>query len=280
MAIKKLYITSVNPLEYVLNLDMMRSGEWQGLTVFNMEGLGPPKATVSSTGSPNTDGMLVTSVKTDARHMMLTLVVVPYAFGTEEEAKQKIYDAFPIKQEITVRIETYDDKDVYITAFVESVEMNIFAKTENAVISLFCPEPYFLDMNHEILPISSSSTVVVYDGEVKTGFDIGLSFTAFVSTGMTLTNGSQSMHLDFSNMPASIAINDIIEINTRAGKQYIKFWDASEGEWFNIFNVVDQDADWIELLLGSNTFDYDTDVGGDIGDVSMAIIFRPLYEGV
>lgn len=289
MAIKKLYITSMNPSEYILNLDMGRSGEWQGLTVFSMDGLGPPKATVDGVGGPNIDGILVTSVKTDARHMMLTLAVVPYAFGTEEEAKQKIYDAFPIKQEITVRIETWDDKDVYIMAIVESVEMNIFAKTENAVISLYCPEPYFLKML-AWQQISHILVVSPNDGEIVIGADFSITFVGTVDDGLTLQNGtgSQAMHIDFIPSaytaagippPTYMQSGDEIIIHTQVGQKSIEYIRSSTS--YNFFNAVDQNADWIQLLLGNNSIFILCDNAPDSVEIDeLKVTYRLQYEGI
>ena len=124
MTIEQVWIQ--NPSGEYLELNLATSGEDEGLVVFSMEGLGSPAATVNGQGGPNFDGIRVSSVQVDARHIVLTLAVSETGYP-EEEARKKIYNYFPIKQNILVGIKT-DLKDVYTTAIVETLEMNAFAK--------------------------------------------------------------------------------------------------------------------------------------------------------
>ena len=145
----------------ILELNLRSSDREVGLLVFNITGIGPPKATVNSSGGPNFDGVRVSSVRTDARHLLITLAVVGGGVS-EEEAKKKVYTYFPIKQEILFGITT-DEKSVYIPAIVEENEFNQFSKVENAAISLYCPQPYFVDMTEQRVNISPDSGVPLFE---------------------------------------------------------------------------------------------------------------------
>ena len=280
--IQTIYVT--NPSASTLTLDMRDSGEDEGLIIFNMEGLGPPKATVTGVGGPNTEGIRASLIKIDARHIMITLAIPNSA--SEVTAKQKIYDYFPIGKEIKFRVKTSGPKDIYTMAIVESNEVNQFAKVENAVISLFCPYPYFLHLTQQYASASDGDVTVANNGEIISGCDIVISFDGTVNDGLTIdnSNGPQSMYIDFAKMESgldSCRVDDQIVINTRVGEKSIQFWDDSASTWYNGINGVGVDADWIQLLLGNNPISITTDTPAELQYVSqLEIMFYPLYEGV
>ena len=296
-----------NPSGQLLELNLRSSDREVGLLIFNIEGLGPPKASVNGSGGPNFDGIRVSSIGADARHILMTLVVAIGAIS-EEEAKNKIYRFFPIKQEIVFGVKT-DTKDVYIPAIVEENEFNQFAKVENAVISLFCPNPYFISAAETefILfrtgvplfefPFKNDSLVapllefgylldtpkvtIDYKGEVKTGIDFTIDLFGYVEDlSIANSNGSQLMTLDFAGAEAhfggSVMAGDQLYINTRVGQKSIFF--VRDAEWFNMINGVGIADDWIELFPGINEVVI-TAVSG-IEFVETEIKFRALSEGV
>lgn len=292
-----------NPAGSILDLKLGSSGDDHGLVIFNMSGLGPAKATVNGQGGPNFDGVRVSSVRLDARHMTITLAVKGFG-NVEETAKDKIYTYFPIKKQILVGIET-DTKDVYIPAIVESNEFNQFAKIENAVISLYCPFPYFIDREESSALIRSDAVIplfqfpfsnesltdpllqfgyftalptafIEYRGEVKTGVDINIEFLGAVTEiVITNTNGAQQMTIDVSGVGPTQA-GDQIFINTRVGEKSIFF--IRNGTWTNILNYVGIDDDWIGLEPGNNIIIMNATTGVD--NMETEILYRSLREGV
>jgi hypothetical protein len=278
-------VTITNPSASTLTLDLPTSLDDEGILIFNMSGLGPPKATVNGVGGPSFEGFKVGSVRTDARHLMLTLAI-PLTGTPEETAKQKIYTYFPIKKEVTFGIET-DAKDVDITAIVESIEFNQFAKVENAVISLYCPYPYFLSTTLDNPTIASGGTLVTYDGEVETGVLIDLDFTGTVGD-ITITNsaGTQSMTLDwtaaynaydalgYTGYGAIPDNGDWCRIDTRHG-QKSALYKMSGYPQINFMNGVGIDDDWIKLFLGANTLGFTPGT-----NTTMNILYNDIIEGV
>lgn len=286
--ILSIYITTPNPTPGTLTLDMRDSGVDEGLIIFNMEGLGPPKSTVSGVGGPNLHGVKTSSIKVDARHIVLTLAVIQQIPANEETSKQKIYDFFPISKEITFRVET-DTKDVQIQGIVESVEMNQFAKVENAVISLYCPDPYWAETSESSVEVTDGGPDLVTWGEVAGGCDIVATFDANVSSLITLTRQHAyaatetitiSPSLAESISGVTIAVNDRIEVNTRRGQKSVRLWDNSLAQWHNVFTAVAIDDHWIELLPGGNTMGWSMGTPSEESDVTIDINYTPLYEGV
>lgn len=296
-------VWSQNPAGKILELGLATSEEEHGIVVFNMTGLGPSKATINGQGGPNFDGIRVDSTRLDARHIVITLAVTTTG-DSEEEAKDKIYTYFPIKQQIVFGITT-DSKDVYTGAYVESNEFNQFAKVENAVISLYCPNPYLIDIlskktvaasNYAIpffeFPFQNSSlytkniifgviadlptAYINYAGEVETGMDIVLEFSG-AATAIVLTNSlaQQQMTIDVTGVGPTQA-GDQIFINTRRGEKSIYF--VRSGVWTNMLNYVGLDDDWLQLKPGVNTIIVNATTG--ISNIDTYIEYRPLREGV
>jgi hypothetical protein len=296
-------VTSQNPGGNILELDLRNSGRDVGLLVFTIDGLGPPKATVNGTGGPNFDGIRASSVRADARHLLMTLAVTKGG-ELEEDAKQRIYTYFPVKKTIIFGIET-DRKDVYIPAVVESNEFNQFATVENAVISLLCPNPYFVDRVLRSIVISDEDGVpnfecpfsnesltepliefgfttdlptaeISYSGEVQTGMDLTLNFLD-VAQDIIITNnnGDQTMTIDTSDLEP-LEDGDQIFINTRVGEKSI--WFVRDTVFTNIINAVGIDDDWINLRPGGNRVIVDANSG--LSNIETEIQFRALSEGV
>lgn len=247
--IQDLYIT--NPKGDTLQLNLRTALDDHGLLVFNLEGLGSPKATVTGLSGPTYDGIMGYFVRTDSRHLLLTLAI-PKQGTSEETGKGKVYEFFPIKETIIFRIVT-DNVDAHIDAIVESVEMNQFAKVENAVISLYCPNPYFLDAleSWEYAEYGGVSKTVTYEGTVAAGaFFYIYCGDPYGPVTITISNdrGNQSMSLDYSYFDTG----DKLHINTRLGEKKVTHWNASTGTWTDITHLVKKDSQWIKLYPGDN----------------------------
>lgn len=277
--IENIWVTSPNPSASILQLNLTSSGDTHGLVIFNFEGLGPPKGTISGTSSPTMAGVQNPVTTIDARHMVLTLAVKPGA--DEEAAKQKVYDYFPIGQTIQLRIAT-EQKDVIINAIVESNEFNQFAKIENAVISLYSASPYFKGYT-EVDETATNPDTLVYDGEVETGVRIDVGFTGFPGTSITLNNvnswDNHEMLISFqpwydysSTWPQN---GDTLRIYTWDYAKKIIF--IRSGAEFNLINGLDLDSEFITFRPGNNIVSL-TCTNEEYAEADY--IYRPLYEGV
>lgn len=291
-----------------LDLPLSTSGEEHGIYVFNTEGLGSPVATVNGTGGPAFDGIRVNSVRADARHLMLSLAI-PEGGDREEEAKALIYKHFPVKQLVTFGIVT-DRVSVYTEAFIEQNEMSEFSKIENSVISMVCPEPYFLDVSEWETTVTYDSGIplfefpfsnesltlpqiifgevtniptayVYYTGAVETGATFSLYFTGNVD-GLTIanSNGSQLMSIDVSVgetlAGGPIQSGDQILINTRKGEKSIYFVRA--GVRYNMLASIGITDDWIQVRPGVNAIVIGATTGLEYIETDIRV--RPKREGV
>lgn len=251
--IESLWIT--NPNNETLELNLRSSEATHGLLVFNLEGLGSPKATVTGSTGFNYDGVRNYFVSADARHLILTLAVSDRG-SDEETAREKIYQYFPVKAEITFRVTTEDGKDVSTQAFVESVEMNQFAKVENAVISLYCADPYFFETDFSSATmLLDTPTNILYSGSIPTGILINCDIGG-QCTDITITNdnGSQSMQIELPDEAnGSSGLRSQLIVDTRFGSKEV-LWISREGSIYDITGSgVSLSQDWIELRRGNNT---------------------------
>jgi len=272
--IETLWIT--NPSGDTLELNLRSSEVDHGLLVFNMTGLGPPKATVSGEGGPGYDGIRASFVRTDARHMVLTLAVT--ARGDDEEiAKQLIYDFFPIKGTIGLGVTT-GAKNVYTEAIVETNEFNQFAKVENAVIGLFCPDPYFLDIIPQEVNIrQDEETNVVYTGDVSTGIYMKLIFGgACDDVYITNDNGGQAMYVDLA-LVGGAAMGDKVYIDTRVGQKSVihETWLGTQTNLLSGMGMVD---DWLQLHPGDNNIEVAATVTPHADIPTNLVEYWPLSE--
>lgn len=277
-------ITVTNSKGWALALDLWASQAASGLTIFNIEGLGSPKAVINGQGGPNVPGTKFTSASIDPRHITMT-IANSRQLNPGETALDTLYTRLPIGEKITFKIETYDNI-AYAEGYVESFEVNHFAKVENAVIGIYFPFPYWLENTEQTYNIvnTGSGTNLSYTGHKSTGFTIIITFTGNV-TDITFTNdnpvGGQSLFIDTSVIVdtyslSAIQSGDVITINTRIGEKSITLRRSSVD--YNIMNCIGLFEDWIQLHYGANNIDWSA-VSGE-GNMTVQGKFRRVWMGV
>ena len=264
-----------------LTLNLASSGEDEGLVVFNIAGLGSPKATVNGSGGPSFDGVLVDSVKTDARHILLTLAITPG--GDQGAKKDKIYKYFPIKRQILFGVAT-PSKNVETLAYIENVEMNLFSKVANAVISLYCEEPFFFHEDETIKTFTTTPTDIIYEGHVAVGGRFFIDFTGVVTGDIVIINdmGDQSMTLDFDGARAffggAIQNGDEVVIDTRFGKKSAIFTRSSVD--YNMIGGIGMYDDWIQMKVDPSATNRCSYTVNEPSNVTIDFNYIPAYAGV
>jgi hypothetical protein len=288
--IQSIHVTNSAGNTLDLNLWNIAIGDSLGadrLRIFNIEGLGSPKAVVEGLSGPLYDGVTGHFVKTDPRHILITLVI-PRRGNYEEIARREIYEYFPGKEEIKFRVVT-DTKDVYTMATVESVEMNHFSKSVNAVISLYCPYPYFLDQidSSQYAEFKGTSQAIVHEGDFAVGGLFTLYFGQDNETYLILenSNGDQTFTLNYTYVPGGLVqAGDKIYIDTRGGQNQVIHELYNGITQTDITLGVSPNSDWLQILPGTNWFSLtldslegkETDAPNDL----YLTFFLPLNEGV
>ena len=134
-------ITITNHLGESIEI-ILTEPEKSGFIVKSIDGLGPVNANVHTLDLATIDGGLDNGARLGTRNIVLSLGFM----GTDiESIRQKSYKYFPIKQQITFKIET-DNRICYTVGRVETNTPNIFDKDEGCQISILCNDSYFHDV--------------------------------------------------------------------------------------------------------------------------------------
>lgn len=282
--------------------------EKTGLAITSIEGLGPGKATINTTKISTRDGSLYNSAHADNRNIV---VHIRYMWKDMiEDARQTSYKYFPLKQKVTLLIET-DNRLAAIDGYVESNEPNIFSNASDTDISIICPFPFFYSMEGDgnqitlfsgiegafEFPFSNESVTenmleigtirnlaentVVYKGEVETGITIYIHAIGDAgSIAIYNIRTREVMRIDANKISKytgkGISARDDIVICTEQGKKSAIL--IREGETYNILNCIDRTMDWFKLSKGDNLFTYTAEFGDT--NLQFRIENKIVYEGV
>lgn len=281
-------LSITNNLGNTLVLNLRTSDVEEGLLVFNLEGLGPPKTTVDGFPSPNADGLFSPFSRAAERRMSLTLVVVPA--GDEEAARQTIYDYFPLKRTVRFRIQT-DTKDVYTDAIVESIEMNSFARVENAVIQLVSPESYFSNWTYtnNVEIVQPSGITLNYPGDTDIGAVFKVVYTGYITQpqySFVNSQYSQIMAIDLTYLFTTLGLGqsqngDELVVDTRRGQKSVKYYRSSVE--YDILRCFLYDTNWIRIGRDTSNLNYINWYIQGLGTITNAkayVDYRTMYKGV
>ena len=282
--------------------------EKSGFVVQKIEGLGPSKANVNVTETATNDGALFNSARVTARNIVLSLKLM---FNPQvEDVRQESYKYFPIKQRVTLLVET-DNRICETYGYVESNEPDIFNKSETTQISIICPDPYFYSAGPDgtdvtifygvdplfEFPFSNESLTqkliifgaikneteqtIYYSGDAEIGVVITIHAIG-IAKNITIYNAGTRdvMRIDTDKLEqltgSGIIAGDEIIISTIKGEKSITL--LRNGIYTNILNCLDKNADWFQLSKGDNIFAYTAEEGST--NLQFRIENRKVYEGV
>ena len=260
-------------------------------TVYKIEGLNPPQATINASVNTTTDGSNINSVRLGNRNIVIYTTIS----GDVEVNRINLYKYFPVKKTVKLYFSN-GARDIYIEGVVELIECDLFTNKQIAQISIVCPKPYFKDVNDLItvfgdvvnmfkFPFSipksgvelSSVSVnqrrkIINSGDVETGVVIKLFATGTVENPIIydVLNRTQ-LKLNFTMLPS-----DTIVINTNVGEKSIEL--IRDGVTTNAMGYMAQDSTWFILEAGDNVYTYDADSGNS--NLQLTFTTSILYSGV
>jgi hypothetical protein len=260
-------------------------------TVYKIEGLTPPQATINASVNTTTDGSNINSVRLGNRNIVIYTTIE----GDVEANRINLYKYFPVKKTIKLYFNN-GARNIYIEGTVELIECDLFTTKQVAQISVICPKPYFKDVDNLIttfgdvvnlfefpfkipkvgVEISAVSTnqrrKIINTGDVETGVLIKLFATGTVENPVIydVLNRTQ-LKLNFTMLPA-----DAIVINTNIGEKSIEL--IRDGVTTNAMGYMAQDSTWFILEAGDNIFTYDADSGNS--NLQLTFTTSILYSGV
>ena len=260
-------------------------------TVYNIEGLNPPQATINSSVNTTTDGSSINSVRLENRNIVIYTTID----GDVEANRINLYKYFPVKKSVKLYF-TNGARDVYIEGVVELIECKLFTNRQIAQISIICPKPYFKAVEQLVTMFSDVSKMfefpfsiskagievsaittnqrrsIVNTGDIDTGVIIKLFSTGSVVNPVIYDVLKRTqLKLNFTMLAS-----DTVIINTNVGEKSIEL--IRNGVTYNAMGYMAQDSTWFILEAGDNVFTYDADSGNS--NLQLTFTTSILYSGV
>lgn len=247
-----------------LSLSASGRAETDFIQIRNIDGLDPVKATVSTSAFGSVDGAAYVGSRVDTRNIVLTLHPNPdYDEWTVESLRKLLYTYFMPKSLTRLVFYLEDISPVEIYGYVESFDVNQFARDPEWLVSIICPDPYFTGVNPVILTGLTTDgnappTAIDYDGDIETGFALDLDYV----------DGSPTGHIVIRKddlwvwTPAVVSSALRWSMNTQSGQKYIRNVNLSNGLITNLLPNMQPGSSWLTLTPGQNGMKFTTDQGG------------------
>lgn len=260
-------------------------------TVFKIEGLNPPKATINSSVNTTTDGSSINSLRLENRNIVIYTTIE----GDVEANRINLYKYFPVKKQVKLYFDN-GARNIYISGTVELIECDLFTNKQVAQISIICPKPHFKDVNDLVTLFSDVSKLFEFPFSIdKTGVEFsaitvnqrrsivntGDSETGVViklfSTG-TVVNPVIYDVLKRTQIKINFTMlaSDTLVINTNVGEKSIEL--IRDGVSYNALGYMAQNSTWFIIESGDNVFTYDADSGNS--NLQLTFTTSVLYNGV
>lgn len=260
-------------------------------TVYQIDGLNPPDATINTTPVANFDGSKFNSSRTNERNVVVYLTIE----GDCETNRINLYRYVKTKRYVKFYYKN-STRDVYIEGYVESMPIAIFEMKQNVQISILCPLPFFKAVSDDAIdfstlipmfvfpfayeeagaPFSAIETAatkfIINHGDVENGVIIQIQ-----ATGRVLN--PQIYNLDkneYFKINIDMVVGDFITINTNKSQKAITL--LHDGTNTNIINDVQVGSSWFQLLAGDNIFTYTADENPE--NFMCTFIHTSEFEGV
>lgn len=308
--IQKINIT--NPKDETLELELANP-EKSGLVVVQVEGLGPPQATINGQELATSDGMIYSSARVGTRNVVFTLRMLERdansTFGalSIEESRQLTYQFFPLKKEIKIEVVT-DRKTLYCHGYVEANEPDIFSSQEQTQVSVICTDPYMYTYGDDKTVFSGIRSIFEFPfsneslteprlefGEIWLDTRAILNYKGTVDTGILITihafdeaeniriynvDTREQMIIDTAKIKTIsgdvFQSKDDIVISTVKGNRYCRLLRA--GVYTNIIGCLSRDSDWFQISAGNNGFAFAAEKGAD--NLSVTFSYQNAFVGV
>ena len=260
-------------------------------TVYRIDGLTPPRATISTSANATMDGSSINNARVEKRNVVIYATIN----GNVESKRINLYKYFPVKRMVKLYF-TNGTRETVIEGIVELIECNPFSKKQVVQISIICPQPYFKNVDNFVTNFSDVNNLfefpfsipaesiefsaittnirksIINNGDVPTGASIELFATGTV-VNPVLYNVLKRTHLslNFTMLPS-----DKIVINTNVGEKSVTL--IRSGVSTNILGYMVHDSDWFTLESGDNVFTYDAESGNN--NLRITFTTALLYSGV
>lgn len=265
----------------------------ENFQVIKITGLNPPNSQINTTKVAKLDGSKFNSSTLNDRNIVITIKLN----GDVEKNRIKLYSFFRPKEECKFYYKN-GSRDIYIEAYTQNVECDLFSNNETVQVSLLCPSPYFKSIEEIIDDISKVIPMFEFPFAIE---EEGIEFSILEQSKVTnVYNNSELetgtiIEIDIYGTMEKIQINNVstgekfiinykfrpsdkVIINTNKGSKSIRL--IRNAETTNIFSAINKNSSFFQLNIGDNLFSYLADDGDK--DSLIHIVFKrhTLYGGV
>lgn len=299
-------VIAVNPKYEMLRMPLTDPYS-SGINVKNITGISPVGGEIYITPFASIDGGLYAGSRVPSRNIVLTLGMMNHP-NDAEDARMILYNYFRIKDPVNLIFYT-SYRILQINGYVESVDVDIFSEEEIATVSVICVDPWFKsDINRAISfsgtmpsfefifsnesltePLLEFGTIsidtrtdIYYEGDVKIGFDLTISFLSSDFHNIYFYNMITKERLtiftdQIQNITGSpLSVGDELYISTVSGDRHAYL--LRNGVFTNVIAAIDKNATWFQLTKGGNVFAFSSDRG--VENIMMNITYKDAYAGI
>ena len=261
--------------------------------IIDIKGLNPPKAQINTTKIAGLDGSKFNSSTLNARNIVIKIKLN----GDIEKNRIKLYSFFRVKEWCKFYYKN-NTRNVFIEAYTETVECDLFTNNEIVQVSLICPKTYFESLEEIIDDISKVTALFEFPFAIE---EEGIEISVLEQSKITnIYNNSEEesgaiIEINIYGAVEKIQINNVstgeiftleyqfqandkVTIETNKGKKSIKL--LRNAETINIFSAIDKKSKFFQLNIGDNLFSYLVEDGSKDSLIHITFRRRTLYGGV
>lgn len=241
------------------------------IQIRNIDGLNPVKASVSTTPYGAVDGASYTGSSVLTRNIVLTLHPNPdWDQWTYEGLRKLLYSYFMPKKSVKLVFYSDDMDPVTISGYVEDVNVNMFSKDPELIVSIICPDPYFTSLEPKVVigqtihsRVGGFSPVEIdYQGNIEGA--VVVKVEAVSGQGLPTSIGIQIGDPDITYWAINAAINASVyfEMSSVSMRKYAQNVNSLTGVITNLLSkIVTEGSIWPVLQPGVNEVSVFTDAG-------------------
>lgn len=275
--------------QYGNNIELTHNRNY---AIYEISGLHPPNAIISTDSLAIYDGEKFTSSKADKRTINIQFGITKNA----ETNRIALYKIIKTKQYIRLNYKN-NIRDIFIEGYVESMIIDYHAVPQLVTVSILCPRPYFNDATELISEMSALVKKFTFPFAIEKNNKIPFGYIEDVSEINVINNGDIQTNMiikiqasgevinptifnretgDFFRLNFTMQTGDVITIDTNQGQKSVNLYRS--GEDINIFNSISRDSTWLSLAPGDNIMIYDAD-NETRRNMLVRFLYRYQYEG-
>jgi Phage tail protein len=239
------------------------------IQLLNIDGLEPVKASVNTTPFGSVDGSSYVGSSVISRNIVLTLRPNPnWDDWTYESLRRLIYSYFMPKRSTKLEFYSDDIPPVGISGIVEGVDVNVFSEDPQLLVSIICPDPYFISLDPMVVTGQTiregdAPIQIEYEGTIETGVYVQVTDAANTQPDFIWVQIGDPT-ISYFKVDCTINSDLYFEMSSVDMQKYAQTVDLTTGVITNLLNKVHvvEGSAWPTILKpGTNDFSVITDAG-------------------